>query len=143
MRDAPTKRESATPTLAVPSHGPLAHARRRDQVGLERPAGTTERRHALHHPPAQLWPSVDDLAKTLRCEKPEWLGVPSIVEMLGPTGAIRLANGVETLGRNVESGKPDFGTSRVPARFPRFQRRGDRKLRRSLQRATLEIRLTC
>ena len=47
-------------------------------------------------PAGALWPSVDDLAKTLRCEKPEWWATVDW-EMLD-NGRIRLADGVATLG---------------------------------------------
>ena len=46
-------------------------------------------------PAGALWPSVDDLAKTLRCEKPEWWATVDW-EVLD-NGRIRLATALKTL----------------------------------------------
>ena len=74
-------------------------------------------------PAGALWPSVDDLAKTLRCEKPEWWATLDW-EMLD-NGRIRLATALKRWGQ-CRKGKPDWHQS-GSCGFPRFQRRSDRK----------------
>ena len=74
-------------------------------------------------PAGALWPSVDDLAKTLRREKPEWWATVDW-EMLD-NGRIRLATALQRWGQ-CRKGKPDWHQS-GSCGFPRFQRRGDRK----------------
>ena len=74
-------------------------------------------------PAGALWPSGDDLAKTLRCEKPEWWATVDW-EMLG-NGRIRLTTALQRWGQ-CRKGKPDWHQS-GSCGFPRFQRRGDRK----------------
>ena len=70
-----------------------------------------------------LWPSGDDLAKTLRCEKPEWWATVDW-EMLD-NGRRRLETALKRWGQ-CRKGKPDWCQS-GSCGFPRFQRRGDRK----------------
>ena len=74
-------------------------------------------------PAGALWPSVDDLVKTLRCEKPEWWATVDW-EMLD-NGRIRLAPALQRWGQ-CRKGKPDWPQS-ASCGFPRFHRRGDRK----------------
>ena len=74
-------------------------------------------------PAGALWPSVDDLAKTLRREKPEWWATVDW-EMLD-NGRIRLATALQRWGQ-CRKGKPDWHQS-GSCGFPRFHRRGDRK----------------
>ena len=74
-------------------------------------------------PVGPLWPSVDDLAKTLRCEKPEWW-VTVDWEMLD-NGRIRLATALKRWSQ-CRKGKPDWHQS-GSCGFPRFHRRGNRK----------------
>ena len=74
-------------------------------------------------PAGALWPSVDDLAKTLRCEKPAWWATVDW-EMLD-NGRIRLATTLKRWGQ-CRKGKPDWHQS-GSCGFPRFQRRSDRK----------------
>ena len=74
-------------------------------------------------PAGALWPSGDDLAKTLRCEKPEWWATVDW-EMLD-NGRIRLATALQRWGQ-CRKGKPDWHQS-GSCGFPRFHRRGDRK----------------
>ena len=118
------------PTNANPQRQPLQFhrtglgpARRRDQVGLQRPAGTTERRHGSITRRSALWPSVEDLAKTLRCEKPEWWATVDW-EMLD-NGRIRLATALQRWSQ-CRKGKPEWHQS-GSCGFPWFHRRGNRK----------------
>ena len=74
-------------------------------------------------PAGALWPSVDDLAKTLRREKPQWWATVDW-EMLD-NGRIRLTTALQRWGQ-CRKGKPDWHQS-GSCGFPRFQRRGDRK----------------
>ena len=74
-------------------------------------------------PAGALWPSVDDLAKTLHCEKPEWWATIDW-EMLD-NGRICLATALKRWGQ-CRKGKHDWHQS-GSCGFPRFQRRGDRK----------------
>ena len=74
-------------------------------------------------PAGALWPSVDDLAKTLRREKPEWWATVDW-EMLD-NGWIRLATALQRWGQ-CRKGKPDWHQS-GSCGFPRFHRRGNRK----------------
>ena len=74
-------------------------------------------------PAGALWPSVDDLAKTLRCEKPQWWATVDW-EMLD-NGRIHLATALQRWGQ-CRKGKPDWHQS-GSCGFTRFQRRSDRK----------------
>ena len=74
-------------------------------------------------PAGALWPSGDDLAKTLRREKPEWWATVDW-EMLD-NGRIRLATALQRWGQ-CRKGKPDWHQS-GSCGFPRFHRRSDRK----------------
>ena len=77
----------------------------------------------LASPAGALWPSVDDLAKTLRCEKPEWWATVDW-EMLD-NGRIRLATALQRWSQ-CRKGKPEWHQS-GSCGFPRFHRRGNRK----------------
>ena len=70
-----------------------------------------------------LWPSVDDLAKSLRCEKPEWWATVDW-EMLD-NGRIRLATALKRWSQ-CRKGKHEWHQS-GSCGFPRFHRRGNRK----------------
>ena len=74
-------------------------------------------------PAGPLWPSVDDLAKTLRCEKPEWWATVDW-EMLD-NGRIRLATALKRWSQ-CRKGKHEWHQS-GSCGFPRFHRRGNRK----------------
>ena len=74
-------------------------------------------------PAGALWPSGDDLAKTLRCEKPQWWA--TIDWELLDNGRIRLATALQRWGQ-CRKGKPDWHQS-GSCGFPRFHRRGNRK----------------
>ena len=74
-------------------------------------------------PAGALWPSVDDLAKTLRREKPEWWATVDW-EMLD-NGRIRLATALKRW-RQCRTGKHGWHKPGTCG-FPRFHRRGDRK----------------
>ena len=70
-----------------------------------------------------VWPSIGELAKSLRREKPEWWGTVDW-EMLD-NGRIRVATALKRWGQ-CRKGKHDWHQS-GSCRFPRFHRRGDRK----------------
>ena len=74
-------------------------------------------------PAGPLWPSVDDLAKSLRREKPEWWA-PVDWEMLD-NGRIRLATALQRWSQ-CRKGKHEWHQS-GSCGFPRFHRRGNRK----------------
>ena len=74
-------------------------------------------------PAGPLWPLVDDLAKTLRCEKPEWWATVDW-EMLD-NGRIRLATALKRWSQ-CRKGKHEWHQS-GSCGFPRFHRRGNRK----------------
>ena len=74
-------------------------------------------------PAGALWPSVDDLAKTLRREKPEWWATVDW-EMLD-NGRIRLATALKRWSQ-CRKGKHEWHQS-GSCGFPRFHRRGNRK----------------
>ena len=74
-------------------------------------------------PAGALWPSGDDLAKTLRCEKPQWWA--TIDWDLLDNGRIRLATALQRWGQ-CRKGKHDWHQS-GSCGFPRFHRRGNRK----------------
>ena len=74
-------------------------------------------------PAGPLWLSVDDLAKTLRCEKPEWWATVDW-EMLD-NGRIRLATALKRWSQ-CRKGKHEWHQS-GSCGFPRFHRRGNRK----------------
>ena len=74
-------------------------------------------------PAGALWPSVDDLAKTLRRAKPEWWATVDW-EMLD-NGRIRLATALQRWGQ-CRKGKHDWHQL-GSCGFPRFHRRGNRK----------------
>ena len=74
-------------------------------------------------PAGPLWPSVDDLAKTLRCEKPEWWA--SVDWEMLDNGRIRLATALKRWSQ-CRKGKHEWHQS-GSCGFPRFHRRGNRK----------------
>ena len=73
--------------------------------------------------PGTLWPSIGELAKSLRREKPQWWA--TVDWELLDNGRICLATALKRW-HQCRKGKPDWHQS-GSCGFPRFHRRGDRK----------------